>query len=331
MANFFSAVDIDPDLIKALKVAVIGYGSQGHAHALNLRDSGVDVVVILPPESRSRARARQDGMRVQIAQEAVPTVDVLMLAVPDVKMRAIYEGDLEPHLKPGQTLLFAHGLNIHFNLIEPAPDLNVALVAPKGPGPKLRQQYLVGGGMPSLVAVHQDPNGQTLPLALSYAWGIGCAKGMVMETTFREETETDLFGEQAVLCGGISALIKAGFDTLVEAGYQPEAAYFECLHECKLIVDLIFEGGLTHMWKSISDTAEWGGYTAGSRIIGDASRQAMREILAEIQSGQFVQEWAQEDQAGRPRMQAFQEADRSLIVEEVGRQLRPMMPFVQAK
>ncbi|RYG32628.1 ketol-acid reductoisomerase, partial [bacterium] len=258
MATIHYENSVDKDLILGRKVGIIGYGSQGHAHALNLKDSGVDVRVGLHAESKSRAKAEEAGLQVMNVDELAKWADVLMFAVPDVPMRGIYAEKVEPNLRDGQTLLFAHGLNIHFKLIAPPANVNVAMVAPKGPGHRLRHEYVGGAGMPALVAVHQDADGTAQAVALSYAWGIGSAKAGILETTFKEETETDLFGEQAVLCGGLSELIKAGFETLVEAGYQPEAAYFECLHETKLIVDLLYEGGLSYMRYSISETAEWG-------------------------------------------------------------------------
>ncbi len=331
MATIYYDKDIDPGLVKASKVAVIGYGSQGHAHALNLRDSGVDVRVALHAGSKSKAKAEEEGLTVLTVSEATQWADMLMFCTPDVPMRDIYSEGVAPHLRDGQLLLFAHGFNIHFGLIRPPANVDVAMVAPKGPGHRLRAEYLTGAGMPALVAVQQDFTGKAKQRALSYAWGIGCARAGVLETTFKEETETDLFGEQAVLCGGLSALIKAGFETLVEAGYQPEAAYFECLHETKLIVDLLYEGGLNYMRYSISDTAEWGDYVAGPKVINEQSRQAMKELLADIQSGKFAKEWIAENEAGRPNMERIRAAERTHPVEEVGKKLRPMMPFLKAK
>ncbi len=331
MATIYYDKDIDPGLVKASKVAVIGYGSQGHAHALNLRDSGVDVRVALHAGSKSKAKAEEEGLTVLTVSEATQWADMLMFCTPDVPMRDIYSEGVAPHLRDGQLLLFAHGFNIHFGLIRPPANVDVAMVAPKGPGHRLRAEYLTGAGMPALVAVQQDFTGKAKQRALSYAWGIGCARAGLLETTFKEETETDLFGEQAVLCGGLSALIKAGFETLVEAGYQPEAAYFECLHETKLIVDLLYEGGLNYMRYSISDTAEWGDYVAGPKVINEQSRQAMKELLADIQSGKFAKEWIAENEAGRPNMERIRAAERTHPVEEVGKKLRPMMPFLKAK
>jgi ketol-acid reductoisomerase len=331
MAIIYYTQDVTPDLIKSKKVGIIGYGSQGHAHALNLKDSGVDVRVGLHPESKSRAKAEEAGLQVQNVDELAQWADVLMFCVPDVPMRQIYEEKVAPHLTAGKTLLFAHGLNIHFKLISPPAEINVAMVAPKGPGHRLRAEYVGGAGMPALIAVHQDADGQAKAIALSYAWGIGSAKAGILETTFKEETETDLFGEQAVLCGGLSELIKAGFETLVEAGYQPEAAYFECLHETKLIVDLLYEGGLSYMRYSISDTAEWGDYTAGPKVINAESRKAMKELLANIQSGAFVRDWIQENEDGLPRMKKYREESENHPIEKVGKELRAMMPFIKAK
>jgi ketol-acid reductoisomerase len=331
MAKIYYESEVDKELIKGLKVAVVGYGSQGHAHALNLRDSGVEVRVALHPESKSRAKAEAQGLEVLDVPGATQWADVLMFCTPDVPMRDIYCDGVADHLRSGHTLLFAHGFNVHYGFIQPPANVAVAMVAPKGPGHRLRYEFTQGGGMPALIAVHQDPQGNAKELALSYAWGIGCAKAGVLETTFKEETETDLFGEQAVLCGGLSALIKAGFETLVEAGYQPEAAYFECLHETKLIVDLLYEGGLSYMRYSISDTAEWGDYVAGERVINEQSRQAMKELLADIQSGEFARKWIEENKTGRPNMNARRERERQHPIEEVGKELRALMPFIDDK
>ncbi|CAN5464515.1 ketol-acid reductoisomerase [soil metagenome] len=331
MAKIYYDTDVNQNLIKGMKVAVIGYGSQGHAHALNLKDSGVDVKVALHPESKSRDKAKTDGLDVMNVDEAAKWADVIMFCTPDVPMKDIYCEGVDENLRDGQTLLFAHGFNIHYGLIKPPANVAVAMVAPKGPGHRLRHEYVHGAGMPALVAVAQDPRGDAKDIALSYAWGIGCARAGVLETTFKEETETDLFGEQAVLCGGLSAVIEAGFETLVEAGYQPEAAYFECLHEMKLIVDLLYEGGLSYMRYSISDTAEWGDYTAGPKIVNDETRAAMRAILADIQSGKFAEEWIQECKEGRPNMDRIRAAKRQHPVELVGKELRKLMPFINAK
>lgn len=331
MAVIHYEKDVQPQIIKSAKVGIIGYGSQGHAHALNLRDSGVEVRVGLHPGSKSKSKAEAEGLIVLTVDELTRWADVLMFCTPDVPMAAIYEEDVAPHLKPGQTLLFAHGFNIHYKRIVPPAGVNVAMVAPKGPGHRLRAEFVGGAGMPALVATFQDPTGSAKEVALSYAWGIGSAKAGILETTFKEETETDLFGEQAVLCGGLSALIKAGFDTLVEAGYQPEAAYFECLHETKLIVDLLYEGGLSYMRYSISDTAEWGDYTAGPRVINDQSRLAMKALLGEIQDGSFAQKWIEENENGRPIMNAARLAGSTSQLEVVGKDIRKMMPFLKPK
>jgi ketol-acid reductoisomerase len=331
MAKIYYENDVRPESVKEQRVAVLGYGSQGHAHALNLRDSGVEVAVALHEGSGSRAKAEAEGLCVMSVAEATKWADVLMFCTPDVPMRHIYADHVAPNLRDGQLLLFAHGFNIHYGLVEPPENVDVAMVAPKGPGHRLRAEYTSGAGMPALVAVHQDASGQALERALAYSWGIGCARAGVLETTFKEETETDLFGEQAVLCGGLSELIKAGFETLVEAGYQPEAAYFECLHETKLIVDLLYEGGLNYMRYSVSDTAEWGDYTAGPKVIDEGSRQAMKELLARIQDGSFAREWVRENEEGRPRMDAMRKAEREHSIEKVGKELRAMMPFLAAK
>jgi len=331
MATIYYTKDVNPELIKSRRVGIIGYGSQGHAHALNLRDSGVEVKVGLYEGSKSKAKAEEAGLEVLTVAELTQWADVVMFTVPDVPMRKIYAEGVQPHLRAGQTLLFAHGLNIHFNLIQPPADVNVAMVAPKGPGHRLRAEYVGGAGMPALVAVAQDATGDAKDIALSYAWGIGSAKAGILETTFKEETETDLFGEQVVLCGGLSALIKAGFDTLVEAGYQPEAAYFECLHETKLIVDLLYEGGLSYMRYSISETAEWGDYITGPKIITDETRAAMKKVLTDIQDGTFAREWIAESENGYPRMNQYRAEGQNSELETVGKKLRGMMPFINAK
>lgn len=332
MAKIYYEKDVNPELIKGLKVVIIGYGSQGHAHALNLKDSGVEVKVALHPESKSKAKAEQDGLEVLTVDEATKWADVMMFCTPDVPMADIYKENVGPNLRAGQTLLFAHGLNIHYKLIDPPADVNIAMVAPKGPGHRLRAEFVAGAGMPALVAVQQDATGNAKEVALSYAWGIGSAKAGILETTFKEETETDLFGEQVVLCGGLSALIKAGFETLVEAGYQPEAAYFECLHETKLIVDLLYEGGLNYMRYSISDTAEWGDYVTGPKIITDETKKAMRQVLSDIQDGTFTKDWiAENKEGGRKRLEAYRAADQESQLETVGKELRGMMPFIKAK
>jgi ketol-acid reductoisomerase len=325
MAKIIYESDIDASSIRGSRVGVIGYGSQGRAHALNLRDSGIEVRVALYAGSPSWARAEGEGLAVALVPDVARWADALMFCTPDVPMAGVYASDVAPHLRTGQTLLFAHGFNIHYRRIEPPSFVNVALVAPKGPGLRLRREYIGGGGLPALFAAHQDADGRALAVALGYAWGIGCARAGLIETTFGEETETDLFGEQAVLCGGLVELIKAGFETLVEAGYQPEVAYFECLHETKLIVDLLCEVGLSGMRRSISDTAEWGGYVAGPRVIGAAARQAMKELLAEVRGGKFAQDWIAENEAGRPNLEARHAEERAHPIEQVGERLRRMI------
>ena len=331
MATIYYEKDVQPEIIKNLKVGIVGYGSQGHAHALNLHDSGVDVRVGLHAGSKSKAKAEEAGLTVESVADLTKWADVIMFCTPDVPMGLIYREEVAPNLKEGQTLLFAHGLNIHYKLIAPPETVNIAMVAPKGPGHRLRAEYVGGAGMPALVAVEQDFTGNAKQIAMSYAWGIGSAKAGILETTFKEETETDLFGEQAVLCGGLSALIKAGFDTLVEAGYQPEAAYFECLHETKLIVDLLYEGGLNYMRYSISETAEWGDYTAGPKVINEQSKEAMKGILKDIQDGTFAKDWIAENENGLPRMNKYREDESGHLIEKVGKELRALMPFINSK
>lgn len=331
MPTLFYDNDADMSRLAGRRIAIVGYGSQGHAHALNLRDSGCEVVVVLYTGSPSRAKAERDGFRVMSAEEAVRTASLVMLLTPDTGQRALYERDIAPYLSSGQTLMFAHGFNIRYEQIAPPPTINVSMVAPKSPGHQVREVFEHGGGVPALVAVHIDATGSALADALAYAKALGCTRAGVLETTFSEETETDLFGEQAVLCGGVSALVKAGFETLVEAGYQPELAYFECVHELKLIVDLIYQGGLTYMRYSVSDTAEYGDYVAGSRIINEESRRAMRELLTEVRNGQFARDWIAEHEHGRPNFMRDRMADVDHPLERVGRELRRMMPFVYPK
>jgi ketol-acid reductoisomerase len=328
MAKTYYDHDADLSLIQAKKVAIIGYGSQGHAHALNLKDSGVHVKVGLPPTSKSIAKAQKAGLEVTTPAAATGWADVVMILTPDQTQAKLYADEIGPHLRPGKLLLFAHGFNIHFKTIVPAKDIDVGLAAPKAPGHRVREVFIEGGGTPGLIAVHQDATGNAHALTLSYLKGIGCTRAGVLETTFKEETETDLFGEQAVLCGGVSALIKAGFQTLVDAGYQPESAYFECLHELKLIVDLIYRGGLAYMRYSISDTAEWGDYVSGPRVINEESRKAMKAILTEIQDGTFAKRFLADQNSGRKEFQAFRDAEAKLQVEEVGKKLRASMPFL---
>jgi ketol-acid reductoisomerase len=318
----------DLSVIAGRKVAVIGYGSQGHAHALSLRDSGVDVRVGLPEGSKSRAKAEEQGLRVVTPFEAAAEADVIMILAPDTAQRKIYAESIEPNLTAGKALFFGHGLNIRYGLIKPPADVDVAMVAPKGPGHLVRRQYVDGKGVPCLVAVEQDATGGALALALSYAKGIGGTRAGVIQTTFTEETETDLFGEQAVLCGGTTALVQAGFEVLTEAGYAPEVAYFECLHELKLIVDLMYEGGIARMRYSVSDTAEYGDVTRGPRVINSAVKEEMKKILGEIQSGEFAREWIAEDDAGRPNFTKLQEQGAQHPIEEVGKKLRGMMSWV---
>jgi ketol-acid reductoisomerase len=329
MPEIYYDDDASLDLIKARKVAVIGYGSQGHAHALSLRDSGVDVRIGLPEGSKSREKAEAEGLRVLTPFDACAEADLIMVLAPDTAQRAIYAEAIAPNLQDGDALFFAHGFNIRYDLIQPPSNVDVAMVAPKGPGHLVRRTYVDGQGTPCLVAVHQDASGTALDLALSYAKGIGGTRAGTLRTTFTEETETDLFGEQAVLCGGATALVQAGFETLVEAGYQPEVAYFECLHELKLIVDLMYEGGISRMRYSISDTAEYGDYTRGPRIVTDATKAEMRKILSEIQSGEFAREWVAEDDAGRPAYKKYAEEGAAHPIEEVGAKLRPMMSWIR--
>ena len=321
--------DADVNLIKKKKVAIIGYGSQGHAHALNLKDSGVkDVAVALRSGSASAAKAKGEKLKVMSPAEAAKWADVVMVLVPDELQADLYNNDLRDNMKKGTALAFAHGLNIHFRLIEPPEDIDVFMVAPKGPGHTVRGEYLKGGGVPCLIAVEQDASGNAHDIGLSYAAAIGGGRSGIIETSFREECETDLFGEQSVLCGGVTSLIKAGFETLVEAGYAPEMAYFECLHEVKLIVDLIYEGGIANMRYSISNTAEYGDYTRGPRLIDDSVKARMKEILDEIQSGQFTKEWVLENRAGQPSFKAMRRREAAHPIEEVGETLRGMMPWI---
>jgi len=330
MATLYYEKDADPSLIGGRKVAVIGYGSQGHAHALNLSESGVDVRVGLREGSSSRQKAEEAGLRVLSVADASAEADVIMILLPDTEQAAVYEAEIAPNLQPGDALLFAHGFNIRFDLIAPPADVDVAMVAPKGPGHLVRRTYTEGGGVPSLVAVSADPSGKAHDLALSYAHAIGATRAGVLDTTFAEETETDLFGEQVVLCGGLTALVQSGYETLVGAGYQPESAYFECLHELKLIVDLMYEQGISGMRFSISDTAEYGDLTRGPRVINDAVRAEMQAILGEIQDGTFAAEWVAENRNGRPNYQALRQKGLDHPIEQVGGELRAMMPFVSA-
>jgi ketol-acid reductoisomerase len=330
MATIYYDRDADPSLITSRRVAIIGYGSQGHAHALNLRDSGVDVRVGLRKGSTSMEKAQSAGLKVTDPATASSEADVIMVLAPDTAQQAIYRESIEANLRPGDVLMFAHGFNIRFGLIDPPEGIDVAMVAPKGPGHLVRRTYEGGGGVPSLLAVERDASGKAKPLGLSYAWALGSTRAGVLETTFKEETETDLFGEQVVLCGGLTSLIKAGFDTLVEAGYQPESAYFECLHEVKLIVDLIYEHGITGMRYSISTTAEYGDMTRGPRVINDSVRAEMKKILADIQSGEFASEWVEENRNGLPNYHRLQQEGAEHPIEKVGAELRAMMPFLSS-
>ncbi len=328
MAEIFYDDDADLAIIQGRKVAVLGYGSQGHAHALSLRDSGVDVRVGLPEGSKSRAKAEAAGLRVVTPAEAAAEADLIMILAPDTVQRKLYEADVAPNLKDGDALFFGHGLNIRFGLITPPAGVDVAMVAPKGPGHLVRRQFVDGRGVPCLIAVEQDASGSAQALALSYAKGIGGTRAGVLKTTFTEETETDLFGEQAVLCGGASALVQAGFEVLTEAGYQPEVAYFECLHELKLIVDLMYEGGISKMRWSISDTAEFGDYVSGPRVITPAVKEAMKAILSDIQDGTFTKALIADDDAGRPQFNKYREEGAKHPIEVVGAKLRPMMAWI---
>ena len=329
MANVYYEKHGNPGLIQSKRVAVIGYGSQGHAHALNMRDSGVDVKVATYAGSPSGTRAKDDGLAVTTIEQAVQTSDVIMILIPDEKQKSVYKASIEPHLRAGQTLMFAHGFNIHFDQVIPPPFIDVSMIAPKAPGHRMRELFVEGVGVSGLLAVHQDVGGQAKQNALAYAWATGNLKAGVIETTFKEETESDLFGEQSVLCGGVSALVKAAFETLVEAGYQPEIAYFECLHELKLIVDLFYQGGLSYMRYSVSDTAEYGDYTRGPRVIDEHVRSTMKQILKEVQDGTFAKQWIAENEAGRPNFKKMRETEAALPIEVVGKQLREMMSFLQ--
>jgi ketol-acid reductoisomerase len=328
MANIYYDKDADPNLIKNKKVAVIGYGSQGHAHALNLRDSGVEVVVGLRPESKSWSQAEAENLTPKPMGMAAEWADTIMLLTPDTTQPAIYSTAIAPHLEPGKTLMFAHGFNIRYETITPPPDVDVSMVAPKAPGHRVRELYREGEGTPSLLAVHQDTSGMAKANALSYAFALGSTRAGVVETTFTEETETDLFGEQAVLCGGVSGLVKAGFEVLVEAGYQPELAYFECLHELKLIVDLMYRGGLNYMRYSVSDTAEHGDYTGSPKIVTEETKYVMHQMLQAIQDGTYAESWIKENQNGRSWFNEQRKVEQDHLIEKVGADLRQMMPFI---
>lgn len=329
MAKMYYDDDANLDLLKGKKIAVIGFGSQGHAHALNLKDSGLDVVIGLYEGSKSRKRAEEAGLEVMNVDDAAKAADIIMILIPDEKQSKVYKESIEKNLTEGKALAFAHGFNIHFRQIVPPEYVDVFMVAPKGPGHLVRRVYEEGKGVPNLVAVYQDYSGKAFDIALAYAKGIGGTRAGVIQTTFKEETETDLFGEQAVLCGGVTELMKAGFETLVEAGYQPEIAYFECLHEMKLIVDLIYEGGFSKMRYSISDTAEFGDYMTGKRIITEDTRAEMKKVLSEIQTGEFAKKWLLENQVGRPQYNAIKEREANHMIERVGRELRGMMSWLK--
>jgi ketol-acid reductoisomerase len=331
MANIYYEKDADRSTLEGQKIAILGFGSQGHAHAQNLRDSGFDVRVGLREGSKSRAKAEAAGLRVLPTAVAAAEADVVMILLPDTSQAKVYAEEVAPNLGAGNMLMFAHGFNVHFGTITPPPDVDVTMIAPKGPGHLVRRTYEQGIGTPALVAVHQDATGKARERALAYALGIGVARAGVIETSFKEETETDLFGEQVVLCGGTTALVKSGFDTLVAAGYQPEIAYFECLHELKLIVDLMYEGGMSWMRYSISDTAEYGDYTRGPRVVDDGTREELRRILDEIQSGQFAKEWIAEAEGGFPEFKRLRGLARTSQLEDVGRGLREMMPWLESE
>ena len=331
MATIYYKEDANIGLLSGKRVGVIGYGSQGHAHALNLRDSGVDVMVGLHAGSASRAKAEAEGLRVADPAETARESDFIMVLAPDTAQSGIYRESIEPHLGAGKTLMFAHGFNIHFGEIKPPANVDVSMIAPKAPGHRVREVFVEGQGVPSLVAIHQDASGAALPNALAYGAGIGSTRAGIVATTFKEETETDLFGEQAVLCGGVTSLIKNAFETLTEAGYQPEIAYFEVMHELKLIVDLLYEGGMKYMRYSVSDTAEYGDYSRGSRVVDEHARESMRQVLKEVQDGSFAREWIAENHEGQPRFKAMREAAANHEIEAVGEDLRAMMPFLKKK
>jgi ketol-acid reductoisomerase len=328
MATIYQDNAADLALIQSKKIAIIGYGSQGHAHALNLRDSGCNVCVGLHQNSRSRAKVTEAGLALKSVADASAWADVIMVLTPDTAQPAIYNRDIAPHLSAGKTLMFAHGFNVRYKTIDLPANIDVSMIAPKAPGHRVREVFVEGGGTPALLAVHQDATGSAKKLALSYAKALGATRAGVIETTFTEETETDLFGEQAVLCGGVSALVKAGFETLVNAGYQPEIAYFECLHELKLIVDLMYRGGLGYMRYSVSDTAEYGDYTGGPQIVTDATRQTMRKMLEKIQNGEFARVWIAENETGRPKFNEMRKKEHEQLLEQVGERLRAKMTFL---
>jgi ketol-acid reductoisomerase len=330
MATLYYDKDADLSLLDGKTIAIIGYGSQGHAHALNAKDSGANVIVGLHAGSRSKAKAEADGLTVMTVDEASKAADIVMILTPDMVQPEVYENSVEPNLKAGAMLMFSHGFNIHFGQIKPRDNVDVAMVAPKAPGHRVREVFTEGAGTPGLLAIQQDASGNAKPLALAYARAIGCTRAGVIETTFKEETETDLFGEQVVLCGGVTALVRAAFETLVKAGYQPEIAYFECLHELKLIVDLMYEGGLSYMWYSVSETAEYGGYTIGDEV-EDEVKEHFAGVLAKIQDGTFAQQWVDEYKSGQGKFKGRRTTEHDLLIEKVGEDLREMMPFLDAK
>lgn len=331
MATLYYDKDADLSLLDGKTIAIIGYGSQGHAHALNARDSGAKVVIGLHEGSKSRAKAEAEGLEVRSVADAAKGADIVMILIHDTIQAQVYTESIAANLKPGAMLMFAHGFNIHFGQITPPASVDVAMVAPKAPGHRVREVFKEGAGTPGLLAVHQDATGNAKAVALAYARAIGCTRAGVIETTFTEETETDLFGEQAVLCGGVTALVKAGFETLVKAGYQPEIAYFEVMHELKLIVDLMYQGGMNYMWYSVSDTAEHGGYTGGERLITEETKGEMHQMLTEIQDGTYARKWIEENKAGRPWFGKQRQLERNLMIEQIGAELRDMMPFLKAK
>ena len=330
MAVLYYDKDADLALLNGKTIAVIGYGSQGHAHALNAKDSGANVIVGLHEGSKSRAKAEADGLTVMSVADATKNADIVMVLIPDTMQAEVYHDSIEANLKPGASLMFAHGFNIHYGTIKPPSNVDVSMVAPKAPGHRVREVFKDGAGTPGLLAVAQDATGNAKAVALAYARAIGCTRAGVIETTFKEETETDLFGEQAVLCGGVTALIRSAFETLVKAGYQPEVAYFECLHELKLIVDLMYEGGMSYMWYSVSDTAEYGGYVVGDQV-EEQVKEHFAGVLAQIQDGSFARQWIQENQTGRPNFRPRRQREHDLLIEQVGAELRDMMPFLHAK
>ena len=329
MAKMYYENDADLSLIEDKTIGVIGYGSQGHAHSLNLKDSGMDVVVGLYEGSKSWPKAEAEGLKVSLVVDAARDSDIVMMLLPDTSMAEVYKESVQPHMMPGKTLMFAHGFNIHYETIVPPDTVDVSMVAPKAPGHRMREVFTRGSGVPGLLAIHQDVSGQAADIGLAYARGVGCTRAGVLDTTFKEETETDLFGEQAVLCGGVTSLIKAAFETLVEAGYQPESAYFECMHELKLIVDLLYQGGMEYMRYSVSDTAEYGDYSRGPMVIDESVKENMKRVLGAVQDGSFAREWIAENDEGRPRFNRLRKENAEHPIESVGKELREMMSFLQ--